>query len=75
MREIKEILEKEHDLKADTLRLIGFGKVLEDEQKASDISLKENDQLVLMVLKPKPPPKPKAEAPAKEAAGATVQPS
>ena len=31
IREIKEIIEKTHDLKADALKLIAFGKVLDND--------------------------------------------
>jgi hypothetical protein len=49
-------------MKADSLKLIAYGKVLEpDEKLASDFSLKEGDFIVAMVQKPKPVPKPKEE--------------
>ena len=63
--EIKQIIEKTHDLKAEDLKLIAFGKILDNDSKlASEIPLKDNDNIVAMT-KPKPkkaPPKPKAEA-------------
>lgn len=49
-------------MKADSLKLIAYGKVLEpDEKLASEFSLKEGDFIVAMVQKPKPVPKPKEE--------------
>ena len=50
VRQIKEQIEKDHDLKADTLKLIAYGKVLDSDDKlASDYSLKEGDFVVAMV--------------------------
>jgi len=50
IREIKEIIESTHDLKADALKLIAFGKVLDDDgKKANEIPLKDNDNIVAMV--------------------------
>jgi hypothetical protein len=58
--EIKNQIEKEHELKAETLKLIAYGKVLEpDEKLASEYSLKEGDFIVAMVQKAKPVAKPK----------------
>ena len=49
-------------MKADSLKLIAYGKVLEpDEKLASDFSLKEGDFIVAMVQKAKPAPKAKEE--------------
>lgn len=63
--EIKAIIEKDHALKAETLKLIYQGKVLDsDEKKASDYNLKDGDFFVAMQQKAKPAPKPK---PAEEA--------
>ena len=56
-------------MKADSLKLIAYGKVLDnDEKKCSEHSLKENDYIVAMVQKAKPPaqPKPKKEDEKKE---------
>lgn len=33
IRQVKEAIEKEHDLKADTLKLIAYGKVLDSDTK------------------------------------------
>jgi hypothetical protein len=67
IRKVKEEIEKVHDLKADTLKLIAYGKVLEDDTKsAGDYSIKENDFIVAMVQKAKPAPKPKKEDEKKE---------
>lgn len=50
IRELKEAIEKAHDMKADSLKLIAYGKVLDkDDNKCSDHSLKENDYIVAMV--------------------------
>lgn len=47
-------------MKADSLKLIAYGKVLDQEDKtAADYSLKEGDFIVAMVQKAKPKPKPK----------------
>lgn len=60
--QMKETIEKDHALKADTLKLIAYGKVLQsDDQKASEYNLKEGDFIVAMVQKAKPAAKPKAE--------------
>ena len=53
-------------MKADTLKLIAYGKVLDnDEKTATDFNIKENDFIVAMVQKAKPAPK-KKEEPKKE---------
>ena len=50
IRQVKEQIEKDHSLKADTLKIIAFGKVLDDDnQIASAVPLKENDNIVAMV--------------------------
>lgn len=55
-------IETNHDLKAESLKLIAYGKVLDsDEKKAKDFNLKEGDFIVAMVQKAKPKPKPKNE--------------
>ncbi len=62
LRQVKEQIEKEHDLKADTLKLIAYGKVLESDDKVvSEYNIKENDFIVAMTQKAKPAPKPKKE--------------
>ena len=67
IRKVKEEIEKCHELKADTLKLIAYGKVLEDDTKsAGDYSIKENDFIVAMTQKAKPAPKPKKEDEKKE---------
>ena len=65
--EIKGIIEKTHDLKAEDLKLIAFGKILDNDSKlASEIPLKDNDNIVAMT-KPKPKKAPvKKEEPKKE---------
>ena len=63
----QEEIEKVHELKADSLKLIAYGKVLEDDAKsAGDYNIKENDFIVAMVQKAKPAPKPKKEDEKKE---------
>jgi hypothetical protein len=64
VKKVKDEIEKCHELKADTLKLIAYGKVLDnDEKTAADFSIKEGDFIVAMVQKPKPAPKTKpAEA-------------
>ena len=50
VRHVKEEIEKIHDLKADTLKLIAYGKVLDQDAKAaSEYSIKEGDFIVAMV--------------------------
>ena len=67
IRQVKEACEKDHDLKADTLKLIAYGKVLDgDDKPASDYNIKEGDFVVAMVQKAKPAPKKAAEAPKNE---------
>jgi hypothetical protein len=67
VRRVKEQIEKDHDLKADTLKLIAYGKVLEkDEGLMSEYSIKEGDFIVAMVQKPKPAPKGKPAEEAKQ---------
>lgn len=62
VRQVKEEIEKIHELKADSLKLIAYGKVLDsDTKKASEFSIKEGDFIVAMVQKVKPAPKPKEE--------------
>jgi len=58
VRQIKEQIEKDHAMKADSLRIIAYGKVLDQDNKtASECALKEGDFVVAMVQKPKPAPK------------------
>lgn len=65
IRQIKEQIEKDHSMAADTLKLIAYGKVLDsDEKVATDYNLKEGDFIVAMVQKAKPAPKKKEEPPA-----------
>ena len=50
VRQIKEQIEKDHKMVADTLKLIAYGKVLDSDDKvASDFNIKENDFIVAMV--------------------------
>lgn len=70
VRMVKEEIEKCHELKADAIKLIKYGQVLDsDEKTVADFSFKEGDFIVAMVQKPKPAPKVKAapvEAPKTE---------
>ena len=76
VRQVKEQIEKDHGLKADLLKLIHYGKVLDnDEKKASDFTIKENDFIVAMVQKPKPQPKPKEEVKKEEEPAKAEQPA
>lgn len=44
IKQVKDQIEKDHDMKADGLKLVAFGKVLEnDEKTVADYSLKEGD--------------------------------
>ena len=75
IRKVKEEIEKCHELKADTLKLIAYGKVLEqDDKSAADYNIKENDFIVAMVQKAKPPPKSKKEDEKKEEQAPVTQP-
>ena len=48
--EIKTKIESDHQMSAETLKLIAYGKVLaSDDQKASEYNLKEGDFIVAMV--------------------------
>lgn len=76
VRQVKEQIEKDHGLKADLLKLIHYGKVLDnDEKKASDFQIKENDFIVAMVQKPKPVPKAKEEVKKEEEPAKVEQPA
>ena len=45
-------IEKEHNMQADLMKLIAYGKVMEDDNKTlKDYSIKEGDFLVVMVSK------------------------
>jgi Ubiquitin family len=76
VRQTKEKIEEEHKMAADSMKLIVYGKVLEDDNKSlKDYSIKEGDFLVVMVAKvselylynewffmqPKPAAKPKED--------------
>ena len=50
IRELKEAIEKAHDMKADSLLLISNRKKLDkDYNKCSDHALKENDIIIAIV--------------------------
>jgi len=68
---LKQEIEAKHELKAETLKLIAYGKVLEAEDKAvSEYGIKEGDFIVAMVQKVKPAPKKKEEVKQEEPAQA-----
>jgi uncharacterized ubiquitin-like protein YukD len=49
---VKEKIEEEHKMQADSVKLIAYGKVMEDDNKTlKDYSIKEGDFLVVMVAK------------------------
>ena len=74
--EIKAVIEKDHALKAETLKLIAYGKVLDsDDKKASDYNLKEGDFIVAMQQKAKPKPSAPAAEPKPAADGGMPLPS
>lgn len=55
---MKEVIEKEHSMQADLLKLIAYGKVMDSDTKTlKDHSLKDGDFIVCMVTKAKPAPK------------------
>ena len=65
VRAVKEAIETNHAMAADTLKLIAYGKVLDkDENTAASYNLKEGDFVVAMVQKPKPKPKEVVPVPA-----------
>ena len=50
VRQMKEKIESEHQLKAESLKLIAYGKVLDsDDKMAKDFNLKDGDFIVAMV--------------------------
>lgn len=64
VRQVKEAIEKNHSMAADTLKLIAYGKVLDkDENSAASYNLKEGDFVVAMTQKAKPKPKPPVVVP------------
>jgi len=49
---VKQKIEATHQMQADLLKLIAYGKVMEDDNKLlKDYSIKEGDFLVVMVSK------------------------
>ena len=76
IRAVKEEIEKEHQMVADQLKLIAYGKVLDkDENTAASYNLKDGDYVVAMVQKAKKAKAPPAEKPATEASAATTEPA
>ena len=52
IKEVKAKIEKEHNMQADLMKLIAYGKVMEDDNKTlKDYTIKEGDFLVVMVSK------------------------
>ena len=73
VKQVKDQIEKDHQLESEKLKLIAYGKVLDsDDKKVAEFNLKEGDFIVAMVQKAKPKPaakpadKPKEEAPKAE---------
>ena len=49
---MKKKIEEEHKMQADQMKLIAYGKVMEDDQKVlKDFSIKEGDNIVVMIQK------------------------
>jgi hypothetical protein len=75
IRKVKEEIESHHQLKAETLKLIIYGKVIDNDDKtATDFAIKDGDFIVAMVQKPKPAPKVKVEEKKEEEPVAQAQP-
>ena len=52
IRQVKEKIQAEHQMQADLMKLIAYGKVMEDDNKnLKDYSIKEGDFLVVMISK------------------------
>jgi hypothetical protein len=52
VRQVKQKIEEEHKMQADLMKLIAYGKVMEDDNKTlKDYSIKEGDFLVVMISK------------------------
>ena len=50
--EVKQKIQAEHQLPADSMKLIAYGKVMEDDNKSlKEYSIKEGDFLVVMIAK------------------------
>ena len=50
--EVKRKIEDEHKMQADLMKLIAYGKVMEDDNKTlKDYQIKEGDFLVVMISK------------------------
>lgn len=61
VKQVKDKIDEEHKIAADTQKLVAIGKVMDDAKTVEDYKLKEGDFIVVMVAKPK---KPKTTAPA-----------
>jgi hypothetical protein len=49
---VKQKIEKEYDMKADLMKLIAYGKVMDDDAKTlKDFNIKDADQIVVMISK------------------------
>jgi Ubiquitin family len=54
---VKEKIEVEHKMQADLMKLIAYGKVMDDDNKTLEgYSIKEGDFLVVMISKVSTPP-------------------
>lgn len=49
IKQVKEKIEKEHNKPADSMKLVGYGKTLQDSKSLKDYDIKEGDFLVAMV--------------------------
>ena len=52
MLEVKKNIETTHNMPADSMKLIAYGKVLDDDTKTlKDCNIKDGDFLVIMIAK------------------------
>jgi Ubiquitin family len=50
--QVKQKIEAEHKMQADMMKLIAYGKVLDDDSKQiKEFNLKDGDQIVVMISK------------------------
>jgi Ubiquitin family len=53
--QVKQKIETEHKMQADMMKLIAYGKVLDDDSKQiKEFNLKDGDQIVVMISKVHP---------------------
>lgn len=81
VRQVKEKIEEEQKIAADTQKLVAVGKVMSDEKTVEEYKLKEGDFIVVMVSKPKvvkekkPEPTPAPSQPVSSGSGGMNAPS